>query len=75
MAMFLGVLWTASYPALGGEIELQSLKRSSTGFSGFSPVGADQLGDTINLVATDKGHEVHSVPERFPMALGRSMSR
>ena len=37
MAMFLGVLWTASYPALGDEIEPQSLKRSSTGFSGFSP--------------------------------------
>jgi len=37
MAMFLGVLWTVSYRALGDEIELQSLKRASTGFSGVSP--------------------------------------
>jgi pseudoazurin len=67
MAIFLGVLWTVSYPALGDEFEVKALNRSSTGFFVFSPdLIRIKLGDTINFVATDKGHQVHAVLGMIP---------
>ena len=56
-----------SYQALGDEVEVKSLNRSSTGFFGFSPDFVRIMpGDTINFVASDKGHQVHSVPGMIP---------
>jgi pseudoazurin len=54
--------------ALAGEIEVKALNR---GPSGAVFVFAPELvriepGDSINFVATDKGHEVHSVPGMIP---------
>jgi len=66
-AIILSFVWALSYQALGDEIEVKSLNRSSTGFFAFSPdfVGI-KPGDTINFVATDKGHQVYSVPGMIP---------
>jgi pseudoazurin len=56
-----------SHQALGDEIEVKSLNRSSTGFLVFSPDFVRlKPGDTINFVATDKGHQVYSVPGMIP---------
>ena len=54
--------------ARAGEIEVKALNR---GPSGVVFVFAPELvriepGDSINFVATDKGHEVHSVPGMIP---------
>ena len=54
--------------ARAGEIEVKALNR---GPSGVVFVFAPELvriepGDLINFVATDKGHEVHSVPGMIP---------
>jgi len=54
--------------ANAGEIEVKALNRGPSG-SGF--VFAPELvriepGDSINFVAADKGHEVHSVPGMVP---------
>jgi pseudoazurin len=66
-AIVLGLLWTVSFEALGDEIEVRSLNRSPTGLFVFSPdLVRIKPGDTINFVATDKGHEVHSVPGMIP---------
>ena len=66
-AIILILLCALSHQVLGDEIEVKSLNRSSTGFFAFSPdfVGI-KPGDTINFVATDKGHQVYSVPGMIP---------
>lgn len=65
-AIILG-LCAVSYQALGDEIEVKSLNRSSTG---FFVVSAEFVrikpGDAVNFVATDKGHQVYSVPGMMP---------
>ena len=46
---------------------MKSLNRSSTGFFVFSPDFVRiKPSDTINFVATDKGHQVYSVPGMIP---------
>jgi pseudoazurin len=66
-AIILSLVCAASYQALGDEIEVRSLNRSSTGFLVFSPDFVRiKPGDAINFVAADKGHEVHSVPGMIP---------
>jgi len=66
-AIILSLVCAASYQALGDEIEVRSLNRSSTGFFVFSPDFVRiKPGDAINFVAADKGHEVHSVPGMIP---------
>jgi pseudoazurin len=66
-AIILSFVCVVSYQALGDEIEVKSLNRSSTGFFVFSPDFVRiSPGDVINFVATDKGHEVHSVPGMIP---------
>ena len=62
-AIILILLCALSHQALGDEIEVKSLNRSLTGFFAFSPdIVRIKPGDTINFVATDKGHQVYSVP-------------
>jgi pseudoazurin len=66
-AIILILVCTLSYQALGDEIEVRSLDRSSTGFFVFSPDFVRiKPGDAINFVATDKGHQVYSVPGMIP---------
>jgi pseudoazurin len=66
-AITLSFVCAVSYQALGDEIEVRSLNRSSTGFFVFSPdLVRIKPGDAINFVAADKGHEVHSVPGMIP---------
>ena len=66
-AIILSFVWALSYQALGDEIEVKSLNRSPTGFFVFSPDFVRIMpGDAINFVASDKGHQVHSVPGMIP---------
>ena len=66
-AIILSLVCAVSYQALGDEIEVKSLNRSSTGFFVFSPDFVRiKPGDAINFVAADKGHEIHSVPGMIP---------
>jgi pseudoazurin len=66
-AIILNLVCAASCPALGDEIEVKSLNRSPTSFFVFSPDFVQiKPGDAINFVATDKGHEVHSVSGMIP---------
>ena len=63
----LSLVCALSYQALGDEIEVKSLNRSSTGFFVFSPDFVRiKPGDVINFVASDKGHQVYSVPGMIP---------
>jgi pseudoazurin len=65
--IILSLVCTVSCQALGDEIEVKPLNRSSTGFFVFSPdLVRIKPGDAINFVATDRGHEVHSVPGMIP---------
>lgn len=54
--------------ALAKEIEVKTLNRGpGSAFFVFAPeVVRIELGDSINFVAADKGHEVHSVPGMIP---------
>jgi pseudoazurin len=54
--------------ALAKEIEVKTLNRGPSGaFFVFAPeVVRIEPGDSINFVAADKGHEVHSVPGMIP---------
>jgi pseudoazurin len=56
------------------EIEVKTLNRGPNGaFFVFAPeVVRIEPGDSINFVAADKGHEVHSVPGMLPGALSPS---
>jgi len=66
-AIVLSLVCALSYQALGDEVEVKSLNRSSTGFFVFSRDFVRIMpGDTINFVASDKGHQVHSVPGMIP---------
>jgi plastocyanin len=66
-AIILSLVCAVSYQALGDEIDVKSLNRSSTGFFVFSPDFVRiKPGAAINFVAADKGHEIHSVPGMIP---------
>ncbi len=56
-------------PASAKDIDVRMLNRGSGGaFFVFAPeVVHVAPGDTVNFVATDKGHEVHSVPDMIPV--------
>lgn len=54
-------------PALAAEVEVQELNKGPTGIFVFSPeVVKVQPGDTVVFKATDKGHDVESVPGLIP---------
>jgi len=68
-AIILGLcgLCAVSYQALGDEFEVKPLNRSSTGSFVFSPEFVwIKPGDAVDFVATDKGHQVYSVPGMIP---------
>jgi pseudoazurin len=66
-AIILCLVCAVSYQALGDEIEVKSLNRSSTGFFVFSSDFVRiKPGDVINFVASDKGHQVYSMPGMIP---------
>jgi pseudoazurin len=66
-AIILCLVCAVSYQALGDEIEVKSLNRSSTGSFVFSPDFVRiKPGDVINFLASDKGHQVYSVPGMIP---------
>jgi pseudoazurin len=66
-AIILSLVCAVSYQALGDEIEVKSLNRSSIGFFVFSSDFVRiKPRDVINFVASDKGHQVHSVPGMIP---------
>src|SRR6267142_2898227 len=66
-AIILSLVCAVSYKALGDEIDVKSLNRSSAGFFVFSPDFVRiKPGDAINFVAADKGHGVRSVPGMIP---------
>ena len=66
-AIILSFVCALSYQALGEEIEVKWLNRSSTGFFVFSLDFVRIMpGDAINFVASDKGHQVYSVPGMIP---------
>jgi pseudoazurin len=66
-AIILSLVCAVSYQALGDEIEVKSLNRSSTGLFVFSPDFVRIMSDdAINFAASDKGHQVYSVPGMIP---------
>jgi pseudoazurin len=68
-ALLVGLTFAAGAPqALAKEVEVRTLNRGPAGtFFVFSPeVVRIDPGDTINFIATDKGHEVHAVPGMIP---------
>jgi pseudoazurin len=65
--IILGIAWTVSWPALSAEVEMKTLNCGATGFFVFAPeVAHINPGETVNFVAVDKGHDVHSVPGMIP---------
>jgi pseudoazurin len=65
--IILSLVCAVSYQALGDEIEVKSLNRSSTGFFVFLPDFVQiKPGAAINFVAADRGHGVHSAPGMIP---------
>jgi pseudoazurin len=66
-AIILSLVCAVSYQSLGDEIEVKSLNHSSSGFFVFSPDFVRiKPGDVTNFVASDKGHQVYSVPGMIP---------
>jgi pseudoazurin len=56
-----------SLPAMSGEIQVKALNRGPSGVFVFDPeLVRIRPGDTIALIAADKGHEVHTVPGMIP---------
>jgi pseudoazurin len=56
-----------SYPACADEFQVKELNRGPTGFFVFDPeLVRIKPGDTISFIASDKGHDVHSVSGMIP---------
>ncbi len=54
-------------PALADTIEIKMLNKGADGVMVFEPAYVKaKPGDTINFVATDKGHDVESVKDMIP---------
>ena len=68
LLLILAFLPAASPHASAREVEVKTLNRGPTGAAFvFAPeVVRIDLGDTVNFVAADKGHEVHAVPGMVP---------
>jgi pseudoazurin len=57
----------ASFPAAADELQVKELNRGSAGFFVFEPeLIRINPGDTIEFVATDSGHDVHSINGMIP---------
>jgi pseudoazurin len=56
-----------SFPAYADEFQVKELNRSPTGFFVFAPeLARIKPGDTIDFIASDRGHDVHSVNGMIP---------
>ena len=56
-----------SFPVCADELQVKELNRGPTGFFVFAPeLVRIKPGDTIDFVASDKGHDVHSVSGMIP---------
>lgn len=56
-----------SFPVYGDEFRVKELNRGSGGFFVFEPeLVRIKPGDTIDFVAVDRGHDVHSVNGMIP---------
>jgi len=56
-----------SFRACADELQVKELNRGPTGFFVFAPeLVRIKPGDTIHFIASDKGHDVHSVSGMIP---------
>jgi pseudoazurin len=61
------LLLLTSATGVAKEVEVKMLNRGPTGHFVFAPeIVRIAPGDTVNFLATDKGHEVHTVPGLVP---------
>jgi pseudoazurin len=66
-AIALAAACFVSNPACADELEVKELNRGPTGFFVFAPeLVRIKPGDTIDFIASDKGHDVHSVNGMIP---------
>jgi pseudoazurin len=55
------------FPACADGIQVKELNRGPTGFFVFAPeLVRIKPGDTIDFIASDRGHDVHSVNDMIP---------
>lgn len=56
-----------AYPVRADELQVKELDRGPTGFFVFDPeLVRVKPGDTVDFIASDKGHDVHSVNGMIP---------
>ena len=66
-AIVLAAACSLSFTACADEIQVKELNRGSTGFFAFAPeLVRIKSGDTIDFIASDRGHDVHSVNGMIP---------
>ena len=66
-AIVLAATCFVSFPAYADELQVKELNRGRTGFFVFAPeLVRIKPGDTIDFIASDKGHDVHSVNGMLP---------
>src|SRR5262249_1981521 len=66
-AFILAATCFLSFPACADEIQVKELNRGPTGFFVFAPeLVRIKPGDTIDFIASDRGHDVHSVNGMIP---------
>lgn len=66
-AIAIAASWFVSFPACADELQVMELNRGPTGFFVFAPeLVRTKPGDTVDFIASDKGHDVHSVNGMIP---------
>ena len=66
-AIVLAATCFVSFPAYADELQVKELNRGPTGFFVFAPeLVRIKPGDTIDFIASDRGHDVHSVNGMIP---------
>jgi plastocyanin len=66
-AIVLAATCFVSFPACADELQVKELNRGPTGFFVFAPeLLRIKPGDTIDFIASDRGHDVHSVSGMIP---------
>jgi pseudoazurin len=63
----LAATYFMAYPVRADELQVKELNRGPTGFFVFDPeLVRVKPGDTVDFIASDKGHDVHSVNGMIP---------
>src|SRR5258708_10004023 len=63
----LAVTCFVAFPVRADELQVKELNRGPTGFFVFDPeLVRVKPGDTVDFIASDKGHDVHSVNGMIP---------